>query len=122
LTHNADSSTLATHIMSGVIAIRQTVSEDSEIVSGILMEVANWQEQAGALYGWRVKLRPSDFVAADSVFGRAFLILVTAEQKDTVLGWLLRCKCLIRFVRLYDRVPPFAAFHRGTLAERHHRN
>ncbi len=58
--------------MSGVIKVRQTVPEDSEIVSGILMEVANWQEQAGAPLWLDGELTP-DKIASEISSGLFFL-------------------------------------------------
>ena len=58
--------------MSSLIAIRQAVAQESPIVSGILMEVAHWQEQAGAPLWLDGELTP-DKIVAEIAAGLFFL-------------------------------------------------
>jgi GNAT superfamily N-acetyltransferase len=83
LIQNADSSTLAARIMSSLIAIRQAVPQDAEIVSGILTEAAQWQEQAGAPLWLDGELMP-DKIAAEIASNIFFLAECGGDPAGTV--------------------------------------
>ena len=69
--------------MPTLIAIRQAVPQDVEVVSGILREVAQWQEQAGAPLWLDGELTP-DKIAAEIASGFFFLADSASDPAGTV--------------------------------------
>lgn len=69
--------------MSSLIEIRQAVLADTEIVSGILMEVAQWQEQAGAPLWLDGELIPEK-IGVEIASGLFFLAEYAGDPAGTV--------------------------------------
>lgn len=69
--------------MSSLIEIRQAVPTDAEIVSGILKEVARWQERVGAPL-WLDGELISEKIGAEIVSGLFFLAEYAGDPAGTV--------------------------------------
>ena len=69
--------------MSSSIEVRQAVPQDLEVVSGILSEVARWQEQAGAPLWLDGELTP-DRIAAEIACGFFFLAECAGDPAGAV--------------------------------------
>ncbi len=69
--------------MSRFIEIRQAIPADTEVVSAILMEVAQWQEEVGAPLWLDDELAPEK-IAAEITSGLFFLAEYTGDPAGTV--------------------------------------